>query len=336
MARMDYLPAPSQTKVFAYVRVSSKEQDQKGSLARAESAMKDWLKDNGYTNYKIFVEQESGDEADRTEWAKLREEAMQFAERNNSKTALIVVRETSRWARELFDAIGLLRPLRLAGIPLHSIANNLMTSIKGEPRPNDDLLFAIYAGLAAQVREEGILRTLGGIKESKKKGITGGSIPLLTATVSMDSNGPPSGTGYRQMWATARKDYNKDSVVNLPVKRTGETFPHPITGKARESNTIRNLLDKMKAYDDAGVLEEWFETMDVLTDLEQFIGPAVPAGKIRGSSKSYRPRKTPSRLQNIMRGYSAYLQDPINYEDFKPTKEELLVEAGISIEDFDA
>jgi len=177
MARMDYLPAPSQTKVFAYVRVSSKEQDQKGSLARAESAMKDWLKDNGYTNYKIFVEQESGDEADRTEWAKLREEAMQFAERNNSKTALIVVRETSRWARELFDAIGLLRPLRLAGIPLHSIANNLMTSIKGEPRPNDDLLFAIYAGLAAQVREEGILRTLGGIKESKKKGITGGSIP---------------------------------------------------------------------------------------------------------------------------------------------------------------
>lgn len=326
---------PNDTMVLPYVRVSTESQDE--SLAGATDTMKAWLKTHGYKHNKVYVETGSGAKAEgeRTEWLDMLQYAEDYKRRNPNMNVLIVVREVSRFAREVYDFFYFLRPLRMMGIQLYSINNQILTSTPDEPRPNDDMLFAIFEGLAMQAREESRERTIEGIARSRKKGKTGGSVPLLTATLDL-GQGKPKGTGYRQMWATARKDYNPNSVVDTPVQKTGKNFPHPITNKPRESNTIRNLLEKMKEYDAAGVLEGWFETMDVLTDLQQFIGPAVPAGKVRGAPSTYRPRKTPSRLQTLMRGYSAYLQDPINFEEFKPTKEELLEEAGISLEEFEA
>jgi DNA invertase Pin-like site-specific DNA recombinase len=334
MAAKAGLPRPDDVQAYAYVRVSTKQQEEKGSLQRAEDEMKDWLRANGYTHAKLYLEAKSGGEDDRPKWLELqRDVALTVAA--GGKRPLIVVREVSRWARDEFDWFWSMKPLRDMGVQLYAISNNILTSTRDNPRPSDDLLFGVLAGVSQQAKEEGRERTRAGLsRKAKTEGKTGGSIPLLAMPVDL-GNGPPRGTGYRQMWAMSKRDVNPQGL-GISNAEQGRNFPDPILDKPRLPSTIKGLLKKMATYEAAGVLEGWFRTMDVLTDLVAVIGQAVPKGKIRGAPVSYRKRKTASRLMNIMRGYSGFIQDPITYTDFRPTKADLLAEAEVSEEELEA
>jgi len=316
--------------------VSTKKQETKGSLGRAEDEMKDWFRANGYTYAKLYVEAKSGGEDDRPKWLELqRDVALAVAAGGRSKRPLIVVREVSRWARDEFDWFWSMKPLRDMGVQLYAISNNILTSTRDNPRPSDDLLFGVLAGVSQQAKEEGRKRTRAGTeRKARTEGITGGGMPLLALPVDL-GNGPPRGTGYRQMWAMGKKSINPQGL-GISNAEQGRNYPDPILGKPRNATTILRLLRKMAEWEEAGVLEGWFRTMDVLTDLVAVIGQAVPKGKLRGAPKSYRKRQTPSRLYNIMRGYSGFIQDPITYTDFRPSKSDLLGEAEISEEELEA
>lgn len=166
---------------FGYARISTGKQtveDKKTKEARKKTTLKrqmkevnDSLKASGLptiTPSNWYVEIGSGTNEKREQWKKLREAALN----HTGGRAFVVVKDPSRWARDVDDAVIAWVPLKRQGIPLYASASGYQTGTKlpGEGRPTEGFFFLLNSGFAAQVSEVQKLKAEEAVERQKEAG----------------------------------------------------------------------------------------------------------------------------------------------------------------------
>lgn len=146
---------------FGYFRISTdkqtvedKKQDdpkKKATIKRQIKEVQDLLKSQGLPPLKsenIFAEIASGSKGERTQWRRLREAALAHSGR-----AFVVVKDPSRWARNVDAAVLAWSPLKERGIPIYAISTGIQTGTVDDKRPSENFFFLLNSGFAAQTSE---------------------------------------------------------------------------------------------------------------------------------------------------------------------------------------
>jgi len=146
---------------FGYFRISTEKQSvedkkqtdpkKKQTIKRQIKEVQDLLKRQGLPPLKpsnIFAEVASGSKGKRTQWRLLREAALLHNGR-----AFIVVKDPSRWARNVDAAVNAWTPLKERNIPVYAIATGIQTGTYADKRPSENFFFLLNSGFAAQVSE---------------------------------------------------------------------------------------------------------------------------------------------------------------------------------------
>jgi DNA invertase Pin-like site-specific DNA recombinase len=160
---MTFGPAPyfKKATIFAYTRISTDKQSvddkkqtdpkKKASLKRQFKEIKDALKAQGLPVAKPenwFAEVASGTKVDRTQWIAARRAAMA-----NEGPTVMVVKDPSRWARNVDAAVNAWSPLKERGIPVYAVITGVQTGTALDRRPSENFFFLLNSGFAAQVSE---------------------------------------------------------------------------------------------------------------------------------------------------------------------------------------
>lgn len=151
----------SKAEPFGYFRISTDKQSvedkkqtdpkKKATIKRQIKEVQDGLKAQGLPQIKaanIFAEVASGSKGDRTQWRKLREAALQHKGR-----AFVVVKDPSRWARNVDNAVLAWAPLKDQGIPIYAVGTGIQTGTVADKRPSENFFFLLNSGFAAQTSE---------------------------------------------------------------------------------------------------------------------------------------------------------------------------------------
>ena len=146
---------------LAYTRISTDKQSvddkkqtdpkKKASLKRQFKEINDALKAQGLPVAKPenwFAEVASGTKVDRTQWIAARRAAMA-----NEGPTVMVVKDPSRWARNVDAAVNAWSPLKERGIPVYAVITGVQTGTALDRRPSENFFFLLNSGFAAQVSE---------------------------------------------------------------------------------------------------------------------------------------------------------------------------------------
>lgn len=163
---------------FGYFRISTDKQTvedkkvsdtkKKATIKRQIKEVQDLLKRQGLPPLKkenIFAEIASGSKGERTQWRLLREAALAHGGR-----AFIVVKDPSRWARNVDAAVNAWTPLKERGIPVYAIATGIQTGTYDDKRPSENFFFLLNSGFAAQTSEVQSKKAKEGIGRQKDEG----------------------------------------------------------------------------------------------------------------------------------------------------------------------
>jgi len=163
---------------FGYFRISTEKQSvedkkqddrrKKVTIKRQIKEVQDLLKRQGLPPLKpsnIYAEIASGSKGDRTQWRKLREAALLHDGR-----AFIVVKDPSRWARNVDAAVNAWTPLKERDIPVYAIGTGIQTGTYADKRPSENFFFLLNSGFAAQTSEIQSEKAIAGVKRQREEG----------------------------------------------------------------------------------------------------------------------------------------------------------------------
>ena len=164
---------------FGYFRISTDKQTvedkkqtdpkKKATIKRQIKEVQDLLKRQGLPPLKkenIFAEIASGSKGERTQWRLLREAALAHGGR-----AFIVVKDPSRWARNVDAAVNAWTPLKERGIPVYAIATGIQTGTYDDKRPSENFFFLLNSGFAAQTSEVQSKKASEAVKRQREEGV---------------------------------------------------------------------------------------------------------------------------------------------------------------------
>ena len=170
-------------KPFGYFRISTEEQsvqDEKIKDAKKKTTIKRQIKEvtdamkaqklPPMKKEDIYAEVASGTKTDRKEWLKVRAAAMA-----HEGPAFIVVKNPSRWARNVEDAVEAWAPLKRRGIPVFAVSDNIQTGTSNDRRPQESLWFLFNQGFAAQFSLEQQDKAEKGVERQEEEGALAGT-----------------------------------------------------------------------------------------------------------------------------------------------------------------
>jgi DNA invertase Pin-like site-specific DNA recombinase len=146
---------------FIYARISTEEQSvqdnkekdplKKTTIKRQIKLIQDELKNQGLPQAKpenIYAEVAQGTKRDRKQWKAVRDAAMA-----HKGKAFVVVKDPSRWARSLRDAVVMWDKLMARGIPVYAVMSNLQTGSDDDLRPDEESWFSLNAIMSAKTSQ---------------------------------------------------------------------------------------------------------------------------------------------------------------------------------------
>lgn len=290
MSELDKLKALEGRKLYIYARVSTEEQE--GTLPDQIKAIKAGLKKLGVKSVpKIFKEQGSGTKLDRPELLAMIEDM-----KNQPKPSVVVVRDIQRISRDIMDIGELFGPLRRlpqGGVPIVSINEPIVTSIPEAPQPTGNLLTAVFIGAGGQEVATRKKQSLQGMRESKKKGIKGGSPIELYPEEALN----PLMEAERMLRAGV--------AGNEVARRLGRSTSWVRKQKRRIEDLLMNGGDAK--------LKEWMDTMNRIREME------IERG--RGIARKGFKTNVSVKMAIVRRMTSGYENEPFNFP--APTPEML-------------
>lgn len=141
-------------KVF-YARVSTQEQNEARQIEAAKQQQCE----------KIFLDKQSGKNADRAELKKM----LAYVREGDT----VIVSEISRLARNTADLLRIVEELTEKGVAFVSLKESIDTAT-----PQGKFMLTIFAAMAEMERESGLQRQAEGIAEAKKAGKYKGRKPM--------------------------------------------------------------------------------------------------------------------------------------------------------------
>jgi len=173
-----FSPDFKKATMFGYTRISTDKQStedkkvkdpkKKTTLKRQFNEINEALKAQGLPQVKPqnwFAEIASGTKEERTQWKKLREAAL-----NHQGKAVVVVKDPSRWARNVDAAVNAWTPLKKRGIPIYAVITGIQTGTAQDIRPSENFFFLLNSGFAAQTSEVQKGKALEGSKRQRAEG----------------------------------------------------------------------------------------------------------------------------------------------------------------------
>ena len=291
MSELDKKAALKGKKVYIYARVSTSEQE--GTLPDQVKAIKKGLKALGFKGVPlVYEEQGSGTDLNRPVVNQMITDIIE-----SGKPAVVVVRDIQRASRDFMDIGELFGPLRRlekgGGVPIVSINEPIVTSTKTEPQPTGNLLASVFIGAGGQEVQTRKKQSLQGMKESKARGIKGGSPIELYPEETLNP------------LEEARRLIKMGVGQNEGARRVGRSTSWWKKQKSRIESLLLSGGDKKE--------EEWFKVMEMIRNME------IERG--RGIAKKGTKARTSVRMQIVRRMTSAYENQPMDFPT--PTREML-------------
>ena len=312
MAMRDYGAAKwmKKAKSFGYARISTEKQaaadkkqkvvKKKPVLVRQMNEVNENLKKLGLPPVKAgdwYVEIGTGTNAERTQWKAMRAAAME-----HRGPAFVVVKDPTRWARNVDDSVEAWAPLKRKGIPIFAVSTGIQTgdALHGR-RPSENFFFLLNSGFAAQTSEIQQEKADAGVERQTKEGAL-------------------SGTG-SSLFPFAQRDpiqvyIENEHLLSLPkggkkLKDAVQLLSNPNGVKASSVAGITNKLKKWRENltNDQFIeylgFREWLRNKSVELDSDPWVGKLDIE---RGSKKNYYV------MRAIMRMSGLYLTNPHMFE----------------------
>lgn len=301
-----------------YARLSQAEAKSEGGrkLNDQIKSMKKWLKENGFRKEPmIFKEVASGTDPTRPQW----KAAINAAKAK--KNAVFVVRDFTRWSRDMRTGMSASIPLYENDIPIIATVEGIsnMAGTRAHPNPNGDLLWGLKTSIGTSdvERTKSIEReTRSRLQEEGISTVPGFSLYPFAA---------------KNPWAVLIENYprlNSDlkparfgELIALETK-VGKKLFSP--GDKWYRTAVENWLEIKKQLPDEKEYAEWWDFFNRVRDYERSEG-------YDGAGRGYvtkRGRKTMIldkgglswKVKALRRMTNAYMRFPSQYP--KPTEEQ--------------
>jgi len=173
-------PSPwfKKATMYGYARISTDKQSvedkkqkdplKKATIKRQIKETNDALVAQGFKPIPINrwrAEVASGTKEDRTQWRLHREDVM-----GHKGRAVSVVKDPSRWARNVDAAVAAWKPLKERGIPVYAVVTGIQTGTSQDLRPSENFFFLLNSGFAAQTSEVQQKKATAGVSRQKEEG----------------------------------------------------------------------------------------------------------------------------------------------------------------------
>ena len=291
--------------MIGYARISTDKQsveDKKQKDAKKKATIKRQMKEvnaalkaQGLPQVKaenFFAEVASGTKEDRSQWRAAREAAMMQKGRT-----VIVVKDPSRWARNVDAAVAAWKPLKERGIPVYAVTTGIQTGTAEDIRPSENFFFLLNSGFAAQTSEVQQKKALAGKERQRAEGAAdfkGASVfpfaqrdPLLIFLENRAIQSEPRG------------------VPNL--KRMMEAGSNPNGTSFGSATSLINRENARLALLSPEAHQEWVDFRQRLRERLQRIGSDPWANKGNDDGKR------DFRANALYRMSGLYLKEPQNY-----------------------
>jgi DNA invertase Pin-like site-specific DNA recombinase len=298
--------------MIGYARISTERQSKddrrvktvkkKATIKRQIAEVNAALKSQGLPQVKdenFFAEIASGTKEDRAQWRKAISKAMDAKGR-----VVMVVKDPSRWARNVDAAVTAWKPLKARGIPVYAVVTGIQTGTLEDKRPSENFFFLLNSGFAAQTSEVQQKKAEAAVKRQKEEGILAGKgtslfpfarrDPLKVFLENMDMLTQPRGRAKLARLIeleTMPNGMKAQSVQNLQrriMKRIGSLSPDELESYMDYRDNIRERLQRLES-------DPW---------------------AVKGNEKG----KTNYKANALLRMTGAYLKDPSDFEQ-RPNSE---------------
>lgn len=310
-------------RIFSYTRISTAKQTsddrrvkdvkKKTTLKRQKKEIDDALKAQGLkpgANADWYAEIASGTRSDRPQWLKMQAAAKEAA--MNGKRAVIVVKDPSRWARDVDAAVEAWAPLKRMGIPILAITENIQTGTAEDLRPDESLFFLFKSGFAEQVSKVQQLKAEAGVKRQLEEGAFAGKGKSLYPFAKTD----PLDV------LIDNYDILKERGGPTLLKQKIEVLSMPNGMRASAVNRYRDDEDARRKNLSPEMYERWYEFRKGIREELQ------AADSDPWASKGNRTGKQDWEMNALLRMTGLYLKEPWKY----PMPSEQDVDAFASIE----
>jgi hypothetical protein len=254
-------------------------------------------------NSDWFVEIGTGTNANRTEWKAMRAAAMA-----HNGPAFVAVKDPTRWARNVDDAVEAWAPLKRKGVPIFAVSTGIQTgdAIHGR-RPSENFFFLLNSGFAAQTSEIQQEKADAGVERQKGEGALAGTGSSLFPFALRD---PLQVYMENEHLLSQTRGKSK-------LKATVETLSNPNGMKAVSVGGLERKLEAWRKnltneqFIEYLEFREWLRQKSIALDADAWTDktPYLP----RGSKTNYYP------MRAIMRMSGLYLGNPHKFEkpDYK-------------------
>jgi hypothetical protein len=245
-----------------------------------------------------FAEVASGPKRNRTQWIAAREAAL-----NHDGVAVMVVKDPSRWARNVDWAVEAWIPLKQRGIPVYAVVTGIQTGTIQDRRPSENFFFLLNSGFAAQVSEVQQKKAEAGRDRQRAEGAAdfkgksvfpfAGKDPVAVYNDNFDILGRKNGVP--DMKRRIDKDSNPDGMSFSAATRL-----------IKDLNAIRVRLTQL----------EWRDYLEFRERLRERL---IKLDSDAWASKGNKQGKLDYRSNALYRMSGLYLKEPYNYP--MPTEE---------------
>ena len=317
MAMRDYGAAKwmKKAKSFGYARISTDKQSaddkkkvkgkdgkmmpkpakKKATLKRQMKEVNDNLTALGLPPVKSddwYVEVGTGTDGNRTQWKAMRAAAME-----HKGKAFIAVKDPTRWARNVDDAVEAWAPLKRRGIPVFAVSTGIQTgdAVHGR-RPSENFFFLLNSGFAAQTSEI-----------QQEKADTGVSRQI--------EEGALAGTG-SSLFPFAQRDPVQVYIENEHLlsqtkgkKKLADTVGLLSNPNGMKSQSVANLAKKIKGWRETLTTDqfieylefrEWLRQKSIELDADAWTDKTKYLPK--GSKTNYYPMRAIMRMSGLYLG----------------------------------
>jgi len=294
---------------FGYFRISTdkqsvedKKQDdpkKKQTIKRQIKEVQDLLKSQGLPPIKaknIYAEVASGSKGDRTQWRKLREAALQHDGR-----AFVVVKDPSRWARNVDAAVLAWSPLKERGIPIYAVSTGIQTGTVADKRPSENFFFLLNSGFAAQTSEVQSKKATGAVQRQQEEGAMAGSGASLFPFAMKD----PAliYKANKDMLDGQRKSGKKKALRELMEKGS---MPNGM--KASSANNLIFRIQALEAALKPSEMEEWYAFR------ERMRNRLIRLGSDPWATGTNSKGKLDYRANALLRMTGNYMKNPMEFQ----------------------
>jgi len=228
------------------------------------------------------------------------------------------VKNPSRWARSVEDAVEAWAPLKRRGIPLYAIADNIQTGSVNDRRPQESLWFVMNQGWASLFSAEQADKADRGVERQLSEGALAGTGSSLHPFATKD---PLDILLENEHLLSQPKGATK-------LKNIIETLSMPNGMKAVSVAGLRNKIKDLRAVLPPSEFDEWVDFRRMLRDMLIELESDPWTGRLdisKGSKENYYPARA------LMRMAGLYLTRP---NEFKPPSREYLSDVVLNFTDY--